>query len=915
MDFLKLIENNKNKFLEFNQIKYQRFQQFVSNTNTKRVINSIPFLFSVNHKKFPGYVEGEVPLGIYNYELDDDTRRFIKGKYPATTVEISEHIKPFIQMLAIMGSIGTIAYNKKSDFDYWVCIDRSDTTPEKFENFKKKVDAVQKWASSEIKLPVHIFVNDVELVKKNIFAEDEEEAFGSTVGAVLKDEFFRSSIIISGKIPFWWVVPNSFRDAEYDKLFKSLPQETAKNEFVDLGNLYEISREDFLGAALFQIIKSLGNPFKSIIKIGLLEKYLTELEDSHLMSQKVKINVQKGNFDDTILDSYLNMFKEVYDFYSSKRKDKAILEMLKKNLYLKIDPQLSKYIGVKQTKNIPYKVVVMFQFARSWKWNMTKVTDLDNFDNWDFNKVMGFWDLVKKFMLLSYKNISDQLPALKLEKKVSETDFLLLSRKIKTHFKLEPDKIEQFITFKDTPSEAVLYIEPVSQSIDNIEWRLYKRNTLKTDSFITTTLRTENNLLKLLVWASLNQIYDSSFSRVNIQSGYSRINQQHVISVLDQSSNFFKEDKIKLKNEYFLGHAFNLLCFLIINFDIENADSIQTLHFLYHTSWGESYLKDYNSEEELSNILHTVLKDGYKLQKNFDSFCAINTPDQYKKPYKRAISLFKEAYAAIVEDRKNTSVRFVAIIANKYVMFTRDNDNIEMDVYPNLFNFLAAVTLKPKNSLFITFFSNDSVFIPLASLRNGLIRNLFSIAYEEKGNFIIVYIINERGNLFTFVKSISLKDEFLLYLYDFCQNISKRIFIARKSGTVSNEVKIMRMDTDRYGKLSITDESSLIRGKLVLTAEFKRALVTSVSRHQGNETYYNIVFPDKSSSGFIPFKSLVSISTKLIKDKKQGPGTFAIVRDLVFSDLNQNEIEMGSTLYFLEKYKIESMLEKGMKSR
>ena len=136
MNFLELIENNRMKFLEFNRIKYQRFQQFVSNTNTKKVINSIPFLFSVNHKKFPGYIDAEVPLGIFNYQLDDDTRRFIKGKYPATTVEISKNINPFIQMLAIMGSIGTIAYNKKSDFDYWVCVDIRDTTPEKFENFK-----------------------------------------------------------------------------------------------------------------------------------------------------------------------------------------------------------------------------------------------------------------------------------------------------------------------------------------------------------------------------------------------------------------------------------------------------------------------------------------------------------------------------------------------------------------------------------------------------------------------------------------------------------------------------------------------------------------------------------------------------------------------------------------------------------
>ncbi len=913
MEFLEVIENNKNKFLEFNKIKFQRFQQFVGNTNTKKVINSIPFLLSVNHKKFPGYVDGDVPLGIFNYELDDDTKRFIRGKFPATTVEVSNIKKPFIQMLAIMGSIGTIAYNKKSDFDYWVCVDRKDAAKEPFELFQKKVDAVQKWAASEIKLPVHIFINDVDRVKQNIFAEDEDEAFGSTVGAVLKDEFFRSSIIICGKIPFWWVVPQFIKDKEYNELFAKLPQEMAENDFVDLGNLYEISKEDFLGAALFQIIKSLGNPFKSMIKIGLLEKYLSAADDSKLMSQKVKMNVQKGNFDNTALDSYLMMFTEVYDFYSSKIHDKNLLDMLKKNLYLKIDPQLSKYTGVKDNKNIPYKVLIMFQYAKEWQWNMDKVTDLDNFDTWDFNKVMDFWDSVKKIMLLSYKNISEQFPTLKLSKKVSENDFLLLTRKIKTHFKREPEKIEQFITFKDTPSEPVLYIEPVNQTMNNIEWRLYKRNAVKTDSFITTTLKTENNLLKLLVWTSLNQIYYPTFTRLNIQSGYSRINQQQVLSFLDQSSNFFTEDRIVLKNQYLLDAAFNLLNFIVLNFDIENAEEIQTVHFLYHTSWGESYLKEYHSEEDIINILFTVLKDGYKLKRNFENYCSINTPDPYKKPYKRIISLFKEAYSVIVEDEKSTSARFIANVRNKFIMITRDGNKIEGDVYPNFFSLLTAVTLKPKKQIVYGFFSGDPAFAPLSVLHSLTEKNTITVAYEEKGNILITYIINETGNLFSFIKPLSIKEEFLIYLFDFCQNINKRIGkILENSGLKRSETKINKLKTDKFGELTVVDETASIKGKLILISENKRGLAAAIERHD-NETYYNIVYQDKTSSGFVSFKNLGNISTKLLQDRKKGINVNTIVRDLVFSNNTKDQSAMGSTVYFLEKYKIESMLEKGMK--
>ncbi len=170
-----------------------------------------------------------------------------------------------------------------------------------------------------------------------------------------------------------------------------------------LGNLYEISREDFLGAALFQIIKSLGNPFKSIIKIGVLEKYIFGTGDSPLLSQKIKVNILRENLDNSVVDSYLLMFNEVFEYYSSTLDDKDLVDILKRNLYLKVDPQISKYVGIKDKKNIPYKVAVMSRYVRAWGWDINIIRDLDNFEEWDFNKVMAFWDAVKRFMLLSYQ--------------------------------------------------------------------------------------------------------------------------------------------------------------------------------------------------------------------------------------------------------------------------------------------------------------------------------------------------------------------------------------------------------------------------------------------------------------------------------------------------------------------------------
>jgi hypothetical protein len=350
----------------------------------------------------------------------------------------------------------------------------------------------------------------------------------------------------------------------------------------------------------------------------------------------------------------------------------------------------------------------------------------------------------------------------------------------------------------------------------------------------------------------------------------------------------------------------------VLNFDIENVEDIQTVHFLYHTSWGESYLKEYHSEEDLINILFTVLKDGYRLRRNFEDYCALNTPDPYKKPYKRIISLFKEAYSVIVENEKASSARFVSVIQNKFIMITREGKKIEHEVYPNFFNLLTAITLKPKKQIAYGFFSGDPAFASLSALNSIAEKNSIAVAYEEKGNLIIAYIMNETGNFFSFIKPVSMKEEFLIYLYDFCQNLFKRIGKAfdQKNGK-KNEIKINKIKTDKFGELTVADETANIKGKLILVSENKRGLSAAIEK-RGDETFYNIVYQDKTSSGSISFKDLGKISVKLLQDRKKGIPVTSIVRDLVFSSSKDQSVP-GSTVYFLEKYKIESMIEKGMK--
>ena len=913
MGFLEVIESNKSKFLNFNNNKYQRFQDLLQNTNIRRVVNAIPYFLCVNNKKLPGYVEGDVPLGIVNYQPDEETRRYLKGKFPAVSLELNNSGE-FIEMLAVMGSVGTVAYNKKSDFDYWVCVNRHDVTALMFENFLKKIDSLQKWATLEMDVPVHLFVNDIENIKQNIFAEDEEEAFGSTIGAVLKDEFFRTSIIIAGKIPFWWVLPHFVKDEEYEKFFGLLPDELKRRDYVDLGNLYEISRDDFMGSALFQIIKSLGNPFKSIIKIGVLEKYLFGEQDYLLLSQKLKMNILRGTLDNTLMDSYLMMFREVYDYYNSTMEDKNLLNILKQNLYLKIDPQITRYIGVKDRKNIPYKVAVMSGYVKDWGWDINILRDLDNFDNWDFGKVMIFWESVKRFMLLSYQRISAQLPALNLQKKISESDFLLLSRKIKTHFRQEKDKIDHLITFKDTPYEQVLYIEPINQGITETEWRLNKRDRSEQDAFQSTTIRSEKSLIKLLTWMALNRIYDPTFTRLNLQSGYSRINQTLVTELLNTIYNFFTSDRIKTTNEYYLNSDFKLLNLIIINFNMEGAETVKTVHHLYMTSWGEAFLKEYSSEGDLAHILSDILKDGMKLKRSFEDYCCIVTPESYKKHYKKIITIFRDAYAWIIEKKDQRTVRLITRLGNNFIKVTREKDKVTSNVYANLINLLTASTLKPKRSIEYRFVSYEDHLASIEEVYSNARNNAITIIFEEKGDVAIFYVRNESGNFFVFFKPKKLMDQFLIFLYGVCKGIIQKVNTGTGRTLMGeNSLQVMRLQSDKFGKVSFQLCTGLIEEEYLTKYSSSTTLTVTVAKHMGDDVFYDVRFPDGTSSGFMTINEAYSVSERIRSHQERGQELYNIVRELNFSDLQEQDWELGSTVFFLEKFKLEYMVDKCLK--
>jgi len=86
----------------------------------------------------------------------------------------------------------------------------------------------------------------------------------------LKEEFYRTGIVLAGKTPFWWLVPPG-PAPRFTRAFGAIRRALfPSNQYVDLGGSRG-SPWRALGAAIWQIVKG-WNPPQVLAQMGLLEK-------------------------------------------------------------------------------------------------------------------------------------------------------------------------------------------------------------------------------------------------------------------------------------------------------------------------------------------------------------------------------------------------------------------------------------------------------------------------------------------------------------------------------------------------------------------------------------------------------------------------------------------------------------------
>lgn len=440
---LKTLQRNLNSFGVYNKNKTDICFRLFSQAQ-KDAFLLIPYLLhSATPQRFSYNHDVKAPCGIVAYRQPPGLQQLCKKyfgdqeTYDLRTTDLSAPI----EFLSIMGSIGSIAYTDKSDLDYWCCI-RQDLTLQQKSELLIKFEKIEQWCLKKLKVEVHFFLTTAEQLQNNDFGEVSTESCGSALGKLLKEEYYRGSLHVGGKIPLWWIVPYGTEDWEYENIKEDVEnrQIVLSDPIIDTGNLIHIPHEEFLGGGLWQLNKGIQSPFKSILKLGLLMAYADNEGNQSLLAESLRILVQKSPQLTINFDPYCEMMNFIL-FYFQRLENKEQLRLLQVCFFTKVNQKVSRWMDSQKTPDNPHGKL-MLKYVGQWGWTKKITEQWESIEHISLKNNLKLKNDVETFMLNGFQHLVSGLKNFKITSIISENDLSRLLNRILAIYDPNRSRIE-----------------------------------------------------------------------------------------------------------------------------------------------------------------------------------------------------------------------------------------------------------------------------------------------------------------------------------------------------------------------------------------------------------------------------------------------------------------------------------------
>ncbi|WP_309676547.1 class I adenylate cyclase [Pseudomonas sp.] len=526
----KVLSQLRARFLKLNEGRMARAMEGLS-TRQQAVLSLLPLFFHVNHPLLPGYVSGSTPAGLSNYEPDASTlaeAQRLTRSFSYKPRHGSNPPRP-IHGLFLMGSLGTLAQADQSDMDVWVC-HGPDLSESDLAELRKKCQLLEIWAASQ-GAEAHFFLIDpTRFVRGERDTQLSSEDCGTTQHYLLLDEFYRTAIWLAGRTPIWWLVP-VYEEASYDRYTHTLMSKRfiRADETLDLGHLAYIPPGEYIGAGLWQLFKGIESPYKSVLKLLLIEVYASEHPKFHCLSLRFKQAVFANRLDLDELDPYVVVYRRIEE-YLTARGEPERLELVRRALYLKVNRKLTG----SNSRTQSWQRSLLKRLAHEWQWDHRQLALLDSRSQWKVRQVGSERRALVNELNYSYRFLTQFARNEQTVSLINKRDLNVLGRRLYAAFERKADKVE-FINPGIAPDLAedtlTLVHAPNKKESGQTQWGLYNGSLTALEWEHFAPIKRGRQLPELLTWCHRNGVIDSS-TRLALHPGSSDLSEFELFNLL-----------------------------------------------------------------------------------------------------------------------------------------------------------------------------------------------------------------------------------------------------------------------------------------------------------------------------------------------------------------------------------------------
>lgn len=622
------IKERIDRFFEYNNSRMRKSVNF-KESKACLLFKIVPFLLHSNAPDLPGYIdEPDCCYGIHFFKPEKEISADIFQRYfPSSTALRSSSTspfskKPFIHSLKTIGSIGTVAQTEKSDCDYWVSVSFDELGDRGLAQLEQKFKLIEAWAEAQGH-EIYFFPMDIVQTKENSFqSRTDEESAGSAIKLLLKDELFRTHVLVAGKMPLWWLIPPGLSDSEYKAFVNQLPESSKinLNNFVDLGYISNLPKQEIFGACLWQMNKALDSPFKSVIKFAYLELLLSDKPESIvLFSDRIKTLVTYPEklpnksvalaIDE--IDPYLLMAKEIVAFYQNKKSVKKRDDFIRSCFFLKT---LEGRESQKKLTDGSNHLKTTTELMEDWGLLPDNTQHYLNYRHWTYKDLIKEGTKVHEYLIETYKKLRWYLRTFAKEKKeltITEQDIAVLGRKLFTFHEKKPNKIDYINSLSRQAMEQLditIHVARLSGTDYFFAFQgEYDHNTIKSKKDY--IIKREDDPIKLLTWMMVNGILTKS-SKLHLTKNYLPVDLTDLQILVDKIINTFPLVNFShISADQLLKSEIIMQALAIINFEkapVRGAKKIKST-VISLNSYGEYFVENYETIPQYKNALRTLL--------------------------------------------------------------------------------------------------------------------------------------------------------------------------------------------------------------------------------------------------------------------------------------------------------------------